>query len=97
MTIFIILERTDNGEQFEDYREFTTVLTVHSTREAAEKAIELLPKTAGINYAPVYADHFTGNTSDPEPWFKTDEKGEVLTEPTSFVPITYEIEERELR
>lgn len=92
MKVFIVLATSNNGEQFEDYREFTDISGVFSTKELAEKHIENSPKTCPSNYEPVY-------TEDPETgqqYQDSDEDGNLLWEACGVSTISYNIYEDEL-
>jgi hypothetical protein len=49
-----------------------------------------------VIFEPKYAEHFTGWTSDPEPWYETDENGEVILDPILWEKPIYSIEEHEI-
>lgn len=94
MKVYIILEETDNGQQFEDYRTYTQVLAVFNSKELAEKYVENAPKSIPTEYGPVmeYADE---NSFEPI-GVKLDEKGEEIWEPLGYCTPTYNIVEQDI-
>jgi hypothetical protein len=96
MKVWIITSTVGNGEQYEDYRETFNVEGVFSSKQKAEEELKKLPKSVAVIFEPKYAEHFTGWTSDPEPWYETDENGEVILEPILWEKPIYSIEEHEI-
>ena len=92
MKVYVVTETSNNGQQFEDYREYTSVVGVYASEELANKAIALLPTTIGIDYEPVY--EYTDEHPHGVP--ASDENGSILYEPMNFVEVSYHVYEKEL-
>lgn len=94
MKVYIVLEETDNGQQFEDYRTYTQIVAVFNSKELAEKYVENAPKSIPTEYGPVmeYADE---NNFEPI-GVKLDENGEEIWEPLGYCIPSYNIIEEEI-
>lgn len=92
MKVYVITETSDNGEQFEDYREFTSVVGVYSSLELAEKAMTQLPTSVPCKQDVVY--EYTDE--HPEGIPKVDENGSIEWEVTGWTTPYYEIHEQDL-
>jgi len=94
MKVYVITETSDNGEQFEDYREFTFVIAVYSSMELAEKAImALLPTKVPSKQDVIY--EYTEEHPNGIP--KMSEDGSIEWEVTDWTTPLYQIHEQDLR
>lgn len=92
MKVYVTTLTSDNGEQFESYREFTEVLEVYSSYEEAKKAIESLPTSIACGYDIVY--EYTEEHPFGIP--KVDEDGSYEYQAVNWSYAFYNIVEREL-
>jgi hypothetical protein len=92
MKVYVITETSDNGEQFEDYREFTDVIAVYSSMELAEKAMAQLPTEVPARQDVAY--EYTDEHPNGVP--KMDENGSIMYETISWTTPLYSIHERDL-
>jgi hypothetical protein len=92
MKVYVVTETSDNGQQYEDYREYTSVVGVYASEELANKAISLLPTTVPTDYQPVY--EYTDEYPDGAP--ALDENGCIKYEPISYTSARYYVHVQEL-
>ena len=91
--VYVITETSDNGEQYEDYREFTDVIAVYSSLELAEKAMAQLPTKVPSKQDVVY--EYTDEHPNGIP--KMDENGQIEYEVVDWCTPYYAIHEQYLR